>query len=234
MTPTPETAVDPCPVEAVFPDQRIPCILSRGHEPPHKYTPAPAPETGTDRIRWSDDPADARHFTGHVGTVTEPAFKLYGPIDGSDRWLLSIRLKGAVDLVYRDDPDELKDEAERRLERFVSSLGASFPEDEYQFGDVRELDLEEAFGSGCYVRYQHPDAGWPGEQDDARTLLTHGRLYRVAWNDIGDSKTRIGLVGVAGAFNSVLFEPVASEDVTDEGAAEVARRPDEPAKETGQ
>ena len=30
------TTSDPCPVEAVFPDQSIPCLLSRGHEPPHK------------------------------------------------------------------------------------------------------------------------------------------------------------------------------------------------------
>lgn len=28
-----------CPVEAVFPDQSLPCLLERGHEPPHKYTP---------------------------------------------------------------------------------------------------------------------------------------------------------------------------------------------------
>ena len=37
---------DPCPVEAVFPDERLPCLLDRGHEPPHKYTPAPCPECG--------------------------------------------------------------------------------------------------------------------------------------------------------------------------------------------
>jgi hypothetical protein len=89
----------------------------------------PTPETGTARIRWSDDLADARHFIGHVGTVAEPAFKLYGPIDGSDRWLLSIRLRSAVEFVYRDDPDELKADAERLLSEFVSSLGAVFPED---------------------------------------------------------------------------------------------------------
>jgi hypothetical protein len=87
----------------------------------------PTPETGTARIRWSDDLADARHFIGHVGTVAEPAFKLYGPIDGSDRWLLSIRLRSAVEFVYRDDPDELKADAERLLAEFVSSLGAIFP-----------------------------------------------------------------------------------------------------------
>ena len=30
---------DPCPVEAVFPDERLPCLLDRGHEPPHKLHP---------------------------------------------------------------------------------------------------------------------------------------------------------------------------------------------------
>ena len=188
----------------------------------------PTPET---RIRWQDTKYGG--WTGHVGTLDPWAFQIFTTGLGYAGWSLTATLPGSLGEAG-DDPDELKLTAERLLAEFTASLGASFPEDEYQFGDVRELDLEEAFGSGCYVRYQHPDAGWPGEQDDARNLLTHGRLYRVAWNDIGDSKTRIGLVGVAGAFNSVLFEPVASEDVTDEGAAEVARRPDEPAKETGQ
>ena len=38
---------DPCPIEAVFgPDGRHPCLLSRGHEPPHQYTPQPCEQCG--------------------------------------------------------------------------------------------------------------------------------------------------------------------------------------------
>ena len=183
------------------------------------------------RIRWSDDPACPGDFNGHVGTVTRLAFRIIGPGSVNERWLLSIRLPVPSEFVYADGPDKLKAEAERWLERFVASLGASFG-DAYEFPDGPPI--EEQYGIGAYVRYQHPDAGWPGEQGEARKLLTHGRLYRVAWNDIGQSKTEIGIVGVTGAFNSVLFEPVASEDVTDAEAAEVARRLDEPAKEAGQ
>jgi len=36
-----------CPVEAVFsPDDRVPCILPRDHEPPHQYTPQPCEQCG--------------------------------------------------------------------------------------------------------------------------------------------------------------------------------------------
>ena len=187
----------------------------------------PTPETGTARIRWSDDGTE-----GYVGTAGQRIFTLYPPQDGGE-WMMAAALPGFNGRIrYRDTLEELHPDAERWLEEFASSLGAVFPEDDYEF-PVRELDLEEAFGSGAYVRYQHPAAGWPGEQGEARKLLTHGRLYRVAWNDIGSSRTIIGLVGVKGRFNSVLFEPVASEDVTDAEAAEVAARTvNEPAKES--
>lgn len=42
-----ETPADPCTVEAVFgPDDRVPCLLSRGHEGPHQYTPEPCGTCG--------------------------------------------------------------------------------------------------------------------------------------------------------------------------------------------
>ena len=186
------------------------------------------------RIRWSDEPASCIvACTGSVGTVDPAVFQIFAPDHMAVEWILATSLPGMEESrSYRDGPAELKADAEGWLSEFVASLGAIFPEDAYEF-PVRELDLEEAFGSGAYVRYQHPDAGWPGEQGEARKLLTHGRLYRVAWNDIGSSRTIIGLVGVKGRFNSVLFEPVASEDVTDAEAAEVAARTvNEPAKES--
>jgi hypothetical protein len=43
-TPYPGSA---CPVEAVFgPDDRVPCILPRDHEPPCQYTPQPCGQCG--------------------------------------------------------------------------------------------------------------------------------------------------------------------------------------------
>ena len=194
--------------------------------------------TETERIRWEDkEPGNGDVYNvasiGCAGTAEEAAFIIYTPDELHANWLLSVRLIPGSTFLYADDPDELKAEAERWLAEFVASLGAVFPEDAYEF-PCCEHDLEMAYAPGAYVRYAHPDAGWPGEQDEARNLLTHGRLYRVAWNDIGQSKTRIGLAGVKGAFNSVLFEPVDGEDVTDEEAAdeeaaEVARRTATPA-----
>src|SRR5450755_867047 len=143
MTPTPETRTlaeaDPCPFEAVFGDQRLPCLLSRGHEPPHKYTPQPAPETGTARIRWQDKPPVSGDVyllasNGYVGTSKEPAFKIYRPDELHDNWLLSVRLTAGAKFAYADTPDKLKAEAEQWLDRFVSSLGASFG-DAYEFPD---------------------------------------------------------------------------------------------------
>lgn len=173
--------------------------------------------TETNHIRWSDDPADACHFIGHVGTITEPAFKLYGPIDGSDRWLLSIRLKGAAEFAYGDGPDALKAEAERRLEQFVASLGAVFPAAEFEFPDEDDEPLEIRYAAGRRVRFAHPDAGWPGEGDDATESLILGAAYTIGWADIGQSKTYLNLSGVEGAFNSVLFEPVPDEPSHPEG-----------------
>lgn len=177
------------------------------------------------RIRWTDEsPQEFVTLAGRVGTRDEPAFRIFGPDGYNSRWLLSIRLAASSEFTYGADPDDLKLEAERWLEEFVSSLGAIFSADAFEFEEDDE-PLEVRYAPGAFVRYQHPDAGWPGEQDEARELLTHGRLYRVAWIDIGQSKTRIGLAGVKGAgFNSVLFEPVAIEDVADAEAAEVARR----------
>ena len=57
-----ETSAGPCPVEAVFgPDDRYPCLLDRGHEGPHRYTPEPCGQCGClpDDLRCGicDDPA---------------------------------------------------------------------------------------------------------------------------------------------------------------------------------
>jgi hypothetical protein len=178
------------------------------------------------RIRWEQSEYGGS-LLGYAGTFDGWLFQIFKASDDIDdgTQALMATLPGALgDYRYKIDLDELKAEAERWLEEFTASIGAVFLADAFEFEEDDE-PLEVRYGPGAFVRYQHPDAGWPGEQDEARSLLTHGRLYRVAWNDIGQSKTRIGLVGVEGAgFNSVLFEPVASEDVTDAEADEVARR----------
>lgn len=176
----------------------------------------------SERIRW-DDGEDG---FGYVGTIPVRVFTIWPPEEPGGEWMLTSVLPGLEgDHQYGSGPGELKGAAEEWLAEFVSSLGARFGDEAAEFEFPRDsLDLEVAYAPGAYVRYQHPDAGWPGEQDEARILLTHGRLYRVTWNEIGQSRTRIGLVGVEGSFNSVLFEPVVEEDVTDAEAAEVARR----------
>ena len=61
-SPTPQGISAECPVEAVFgPDDRTPCLLTRGHEGPHRYTPEPCGQCGClpDDLRCGscDDPA---------------------------------------------------------------------------------------------------------------------------------------------------------------------------------
>lgn len=177
----------------------------------------------TARIRWeAGAELSMSAWQGLVGNLF--LFNVIRPLFRDDPHTLTSNLPGQQQWKLDGDPEALKKGAEAWLSEFVTSLGAVFPDDAYDF-DRDEVDLEVAYAPGAYVRYAHPDAGWPGDQDEARNLLTHGRLYRVAWNDIGQSRTRIGLVGVKGhGFNSVLFEPVPGEDVTDDEAAEVAAR----------
>ena len=79
----------------------------------------------SERIRW--EPLLGGNFDGYVGTVTSPMFEVHltsgrGAIQP---WALrSDLLEGYSTATH---PDELKAEAERWLEEFVSSLGAVFP-----------------------------------------------------------------------------------------------------------
>ncbi len=97
-------------------------------------TPTPSPirpspssrEDGTGgRIRW--EPNDSGILFGYAGTYRGPAFLIYPPNEHSPEWLLSCRLpvpRSQFD--YANGPDTLKEEAEKRLAGFVSSLGAAF------------------------------------------------------------------------------------------------------------
>ncbi|HEV2451628.1 MAG TPA: hypothetical protein VGS62_06860 [Streptosporangiaceae bacterium] len=78
------------------------------------------------RIRWQDDPIGS--ISGHVGTHKPWVFQIFKPAPAEERWRLIAQLPGAFGRDARSaDPDELKAEAERWLEEFVSSLGAIFP-----------------------------------------------------------------------------------------------------------
>lgn len=101
----------------------------------------------------------------------------------------------------------------------------------------KDRPVEVIFAPGRRVRFAHPGNGYPADGEQAARLLTAGEIYVIDWSDIGFSKTRISLAGVDShgqGFNSVLFEPVASEDVTDAEADECARRMHDSAKEARQ
>jgi hypothetical protein len=80
--------------------------------------------------------------TGYVGTLEPLVFQIWRPSISSE-WTLTARLPGCGDkAVYGGGPDELKAEAERWLEEFVASLGASFgPDLIVRWQDVRTGDL---------------------------------------------------------------------------------------------
>jgi hypothetical protein len=84
------------------------------------------PETETTaRIRWQDDRLGG--FTGRVGTLKPWVFHVWRSPRDRGEWVLAARLPGTR-RHFGGDPDELKAEAERWLEEFASSLGASFAE----------------------------------------------------------------------------------------------------------
>ena len=102
----------------------------------------------SNRIRW--EPTEYGGFAGYVGTLVPWAFQIYVPSVRDDRgWILQAQLPGALGkyVTSPDDPDELKAEAERWLEEFISSLGASFkPEAAVrQAGRQSECPIEAVF-----------------------------------------------------------------------------------------
>jgi hypothetical protein len=164
------------------------------------------------RIRW--DGADDGEATGYVGSLGWPVFRIWPPDDKGD-CLLFVYLAGhQLDLWHGATVDGQKAAAERLLEEFVSSLGAVFPAEAFEFPGDDELP-EVKFAAGTRVRFAHPDAGYPGEADDAMKALVPGMVYTVAWADIGQSRTDLNLAvrgRALGRFNSVLFEPVDDEE----------------------
>ncbi len=180
-------------------------------------TPTTPTDTGTGRatgrIRWEGRPEiSSAAYLGYVGTLDPDLFRIYAPDDRDDDWILASMLPGQSSLRhYSDNPDAPKAEAEKWLAEFTSSLGAIFPEDAYEFPHEDDMPLEVRFAAGTRVRFAYPDAGYPGEAEDAMKALTPGRVYTIAWADIGQSRTDLNLADRGrnlGRFNSVLFEPV--------------------------
>ncbi|SRR6266705_3184988 len=118
----------------------------------------------TERIRWEDEDG-SREFavmTGHIGTIDIPLFKIYEPDERggghAEDWLLTCSLPAQDRTRYGDDPDELKAEAERWLEEFISPLGAIFPE---QYAGHSENE-----GSGTGVQIQPQCAPVPPHPEE--------------------------------------------------------------------
>jgi len=79
----------------------------------------------SNRIRW--EATKYGGWTGHTGTLKPWLFQIWRPLPGTGRWVLQATFPGAAsESRYADDPDDLKGEAERWLEEFIASLGASF------------------------------------------------------------------------------------------------------------
>lgn len=88
--------------------------------------------------------------------------------------------------------------------------------------------FEALYAPGRRVRFAHPDAGYPADQQMAAGLLTPGEVYVIEWSDIGFSSSRLALAGVEShgqGFNSVLFEPVDDQDTAPAPSASVTSAP---------
>lgn len=81
----------------------------------------------TARIRWEDPDSPGDHpFKGSIGPLDD-MFRIHPPEEPGDEWLLTTCLPGMAEKEGYSYPDDLKIEAERWLEEFISSLGAIFP-----------------------------------------------------------------------------------------------------------
>ena len=170
-----------------------------------------------ERIRW--ELTEYGSWRGRVAAAEKFQFQLWRQ-PRSENWRLEVGFPGGFLRVASGvDPEGLKPEAERWLTEFVSSLGAVFPEDEYEFPEYDEW-LEVTWAAGRRVRFAHPDAGYPGEAEEAMKALTPGEVYTIAWADIGQSRTDLNLARdrkSVGRFNSVFFEPADDEAASTAG-----------------
>jgi len=122
--------------------------------------------TETTRIRW--EPTQYGGWTGHVGTLEPWAYQIWKPGDETPEWRLTSALFGQYGRrVDNDNPGALKAEAERWLEEFVSSLGASF---------------EPEPAKSRKSRAWHADWAEAGRDPDGNAILRHkptGGRYKI-------------------------------------------------------
>jgi hypothetical protein len=87
--------------------------------------------------------------------------------------------------------------------------------------------FEALYAPGRRVRFDHPDYGYPADQEQAAALLTPGETYTIDWSDVGFTSTRISVAGVDSrgqGFNSVLFERSPTRTGTPTGCAPTTSR----------
>jgi hypothetical protein len=129
----------------------------------------------TARIRWERVDGTVTSWFGYVGSHKGPLFQILHPVARKPdartlfhKWALAATF--AQDEVRYPETAEgaqsaLKAEAERWLERFVSSLGASFPDEPKQPS-----------------RAWHTDWAKADRDQDGNTILRHkpdGSLYKI-------------------------------------------------------
>lgn len=116
--------------------------------------------SGTRRIRWEPD-GDV--LFGYCGARM---FTIWPPDEDDGEWLLTASLPDHHGIRFYGTTDELKAEAERWLERFVSSLGASFK------------DADELRGARL---------DWAREVQRLREMAERPRQLVGQWRDAADS-----------------------------------------------
>jgi hypothetical protein len=132
--------------------------------------------TGTARIRWYEDGAlQVWSGFGHAGQAGAQLFTIAAPLPGSDSgYLLMSRLPGMEDFgCSRPRLEDAQAEAERWLEEFVSSLGASFRDD----SDCSTITRFEVIDHTKGLVSRSPDR--------ARAVVAHGVRVALGFQDDG-------------------------------------------------
>lgn len=140
------------------------------------------------RIRWeyTDGGMD-----GYVGTLMPPVFRICDAAPNDAAWVLMAEFPG--DAILRDDMEELKAEAERWLEEFVTSLGAVFPNEARPCAPCSSAAGEEIWHGplGCPAnkagRAISDSQRW--QVDEARDLLARWDQERFAEDGYGAERT---------------------------------------------
>jgi hypothetical protein len=113
--------------------------------------------TGAARIRWQEEPVNGEAM-GSVGILDQAVFRIWPPEDKGGEWMLTAaRLPGYVGRRFHAAAaEELKAEAERWLEEFISSPGASLGAADARWRSLKDhltvqvrknLDIAEGFGA---------------------------------------------------------------------------------------